>query len=262
MFSAGAPEAATRTSPFAVLPMGLKTVLHRRFESGKDRLDGPIMTRYFTDLAAGHDVGYEPELVANAQGNTFISLARELLHDQVSEPIDLVVVAHDGPDFDPRLSAPVNLTAVLPGGPMTYSVSGQGPLAGFLALRVAAGYVRRKPMHRVLILIMEQRGMPYAGERPPTDAAVALLFEAGAGNTRVAVLPGIDPADARAEADRLAPAERYGPGLTSGPIAEGRSATALWAEPPAVLADYDPIRGTLGICAFAREIEPSASPLA
>ncbi|MFE3173838.1 hypothetical protein ACFXPA_21995 [Amycolatopsis sp. NPDC059090] len=258
MFSAGAPVAATRTSPFAVLPMGLKTVLHRRFESGDDRLDGPIMTRYFTDLAAGHEVGYSPDLVAQAQGNTFISLARQLLDGQLSEPVDLVVVAHDGPDFDPRLSAPVNLTAVLPGGPMTYSVSGQGPLAGFLALRVAAGYVRRKPMHRVLILVMEQRGMPYAGQRPSADAAAALLFEAGMGSTRVAVLPGIAPADARAEADRLAPADRYGPGLTGEPITEGRSATELWAEPPAVLADYDPVRGTLGICAFAREIEPSA----
>lgn len=258
MFSAGAPTAATRTSPFAVLPMGLKTALHRQFESGTDRLDGPIMTRYFTDLAAGHDVGYSSELVAQAEGNTFISLARELLDGQVSEPIDLVVVAHDGPDFDPRLSAPVNLTAVLPGGPITYSVSGQGPLAGFLALRVAAGYVRRRPMQRVLILVMEQRGMPYAGARPPVDAAAALLFEAGMGSTRVAVLPGIDPADARAEADRLAPADRYGSGLIGESIAEGRSATALWAEPPAVLADYDPIRGTLGICAFAREIEPSA----
>lgn len=260
MFSAGAPEAATRTSPFAVLPMGLKTLLYRRFESGTDRLDGPIMARYFTDLAAGHEVGYSPELVANAQGNTFISLAREVLDGQLSEdqPLDLVVVAHDAPDFDPRLSAPVNLTAVLPGGPMTYSVSGQGPLAGFLALRVAAGYVRRKPMHRVLILIMEQRGMPYAGERPPVDAAAALLFEAGTGSTRVAVLPGIDPADARAETDRLAPADRHGPGLTGEPVAAGRSATALWAEPHAVLADYDPIRGTLGICAFARESEPSA----
>lgn len=257
MFSAGAPVAATRTSPFAVLPMGLKTVLHRRFDSGADRLDGPIMTRYFTDLAAGHDVGYSPDLVARAQGNTFISLARELLRDQVSEPVDLVVVAHDGPDFDPRLSAPVNLTAVLPGGPMTYSVSGQGPLAGFLALRVAAGYVRRRPMRRVLILVMEQRGMPYAGARPPVDAATALLFESGAGSTRVALLPGIDPADARSEADRLAPADRYGPGLAAGSVLEGRSATALWAEPPAVLADYDPIRGTLGICAFTREAEPS-----
>ncbi|WP_406641772.1 hypothetical protein [Amycolatopsis sp. WGS_07] len=252
MFSAGAPEAATRTSPFAVLPMGLKTVLHRRFESGTDRLDGPIMTRYFTDLATGHDVGYSPELVERVRGNTFISMTRDLLDGQFTEPIDLVVVAHDGPDFDPRLSAPVNLTAVLPGGPMTYSVSGQGPLAGFLALRVAAGYARRKPMHRVLILVLEQRGMPYAGERPPADAAVALLFESGAGSTRVAMLPGIDPADARAEADRLAPADRYGPGLTGGAVAEGRSATALWADPPEVLADYDPIRGTLGMCAFAR----------
>ncbi|WP_409182818.1 hypothetical protein F9C11_41640 [Amycolatopsis sp. VS8301801F10] len=258
MFSAGAPVAATRTSPFAVLPMGLKTALHRRFESGADRLDGPIMTRYFTDLAAGHDVGYSPDLVATARGNTFLTLAGELLHGQVNEPIDLVVVAHDGPDFDPRLSAPVNLTAVLPGGPMTYSVSGQGPLAGFLALRVAAGYVRRKPMRRVLILIMEQRGMPYAGVRPPADAAAALLFETGAGSTRVALLPGIDPADARSEADRLAPADRYGPGLTGGPVAEGRSVTALWAAPPAVLADYDPMRGTLGMCAFAGENEPSA----
>ena len=113
---------------------------------------------------------------------------------------------------------------------------------------------------------MFSAGAPVAATRTSPFAVLPMglktvlhrRFESGTGSTRVAVLPGIDPAVARAEADRLAPADRYGPGLTGGPVTEGRSATALWAGPPAVLADYDPIRGTLGICAFARESEPSA----
>lgn len=270
MFSATAPTLAGvgTHGPFVALPLGLKSVLHKRFGPGTDRIDGSDMVRYFTDLTVGHDVGFRPELVARARGNSFISLTRELLAGRLSvaEPIDLVVVAHDTPDFDPRLSASVNLTAVLPGGPLVFAVSGQGSLAGFLALRVAAGYVRRQGLTRVLILVLEQRAMPYETSRPGADAAVGLLLEAGAGVTRVALLPGVAPADAEAEADRLLPGpmDLPGPRLSADFRATGRvSATGLWLElaetsgSPAALAGYDPIRRDLGICVFDREFERS-----
>jgi hypothetical protein len=258
------PVAADRGGPFVTVPLGLKSVLHKRFRSGGDRIDGPDMVRYFTDLTAGHDVGYLPERVARARGNSFISLTRELLAGHLSdaEPIDLAIVAHDTPDFDPRLSAPVTLTAVLPGGPLVFAVSGHGSLAGFLALRVAAGYARRQGFRRVVILVVEQRGMPYETPRPAADAAVGLLLEAGAGTARVALLPDVVPAAAKAEVDRLAP----GPGIRGGgglsaDFPAGISATGLWAELaecpvfPAGLADYDPIRRNLGVCLFDREFE-------
>lgn len=260
------PVAADRDGPFVTLPLGLKTVLHKRFASGSDRIDGADMVRYFTDLTAGRDVGYDPERLARVRGNSFISLTRELLAGHLSdaEPIDLAIVAHDTPDFDPRLSAPVNLTAVLPGGPLVFAVSGQGSLAGFLALRVAAGYVRRQNLPRVLILVVEQRGMPYETPRPAADAVVGLVLEAGAGTTRGALLPGVVPAEARAEVDRLAPGpgELRGRGLGPGfPAADEISATGLWAELagppvfPVALAGYDPMRRNLGICVFDREFE-------
>lgn len=268
MFSTAMPALAAteRGGPFVTLPLGLKTVLRKRFDSGRDRIDGPDMVRYFTDLTTGHQVGYRPELVVRARGNSFISLTRELLagHLNDAEPIDLAIVAHDTPDFDPRLSAPVNLAATLPGGPLVFAVSGQGSLAGFLALRVAAGYVRRQGFQRLLILLVEQRGMPYATIRPTADAAVGLVLEADAGTTRVALLPGVPPADARTEVDRLTPGRKKlcGLGLSADfPAAAGISVTGLWAEAvgprvfPAALADYDPMRRNLGICVFDREFE-------
>ncbi|WP_158895875.1 hypothetical protein [Amycolatopsis anabasis] len=267
----GAPRRARR-SP---IPLRLGAVLRREFGAGSCRIDVPELHRYFADLTNGHDVGHRRELVERAAGNTFISMARDLLDGRLpaGEPIDLAIVAHATPDFDPRLSTPVNLTAVLPGGPLVFSVSGQGVAAAFTALRVASGYVARHGYRRVLVLVMDQREMPYQADRPVRDAAVALLLEPGGGALEVGTVPGVAPAEVPgALADLLRDAAEpatvvAGPGIVwpgGAAVPDGFPCTGIWAPlagarapRPVVLADYDPVYRDLNVCVVR---EPAGGP--
>ncbi|WP_410590252.1 hypothetical protein [Amycolatopsis sp. lyj-23] len=257
-----APAPAPGLQP---LPLRLALATRREFPPGDRGIDVPELHRYFADLSRGHDIGFRPDRVTRARGNPFLAMARELLAGQLSgDRIDLAIVAHAAPEFDPRLSAPVNLTAVLPGHPLVFSVSGQGSLAPFTALRIAGSYVRRHGFRRALVLIMDQGVTPYDTPDPIGDAATALLFEAGGRRTvRVGYAPEVAP-DALPEFE---PAEtvvigRGLAGLGSRPDAVVAPpefpCTGLWAPlaggtaaGPVLLADYDPRRRALGICVVA-----------
>ncbi|MGV9364737.1 hypothetical protein [Amycolatopsis sp. NPDC003731] len=266
MYRASATTLSSAPAPgLQPLPLRLALAIRREFGPGERAIDVPALHRYFADLSRGHDIGFRPDRVTRARGNPFLEMARELLAGQLSgERIDLAIVAHAAPEFDPRLSAPVNLTAVLPGHPLVFSVSGQGSLAPFTALRIAGSYVRRHGYRRVLVLIMDQGVTPYDTPDRIGDAAVALLFEAGGGRT---VRVGYEPEATLDAVPELEPAETVviGPGLAglgSWPDAVVAPpefpCTGLWAPladgpaaGPVVLADHDPRRGALGICVVA-----------
>lgn len=265
MYRAAAPVlSATPPSGLQPFPLPLAWAARCEFGPGDREIDVPELHHYFADLSRGHEIGFRPSRVTRARGNTFLAMARELLAGRLSgERIDLAIVAHAAPEFDPRLSAPVNLTAVLPGGPLVFAVSGQGGLAPFSALRVAASYVQRHGFRRVLVLIMDQGVTPYDTPDRIGDAAAALLFEPGGGRTvRAAVVPGVVPAAvagfrqpgtafvgrglARTDAwpgARVAPAEYPCTGLWA-PLADGTAG-------PVVLADHDPHHRALGVCVVA-----------
>jgi hypothetical protein len=251
------------------LPLRLALAIRREFGPGDREIDVPELHRYFADLSRGHDIGFQPDRVTRARGNPFLAMARDLLAGQLSgEQIDLVIVAHAAPEFDPRLSAPVNLTAVLPGEPLVFSVSGQGGLAPFSALRIAGSYVRRHGFRRVLVLIMDQGVTPYDTPERLRDAATALLFEADGGRpVRVGYVPEVAPDAVPATVAGFGGSEAVviGTGLArtgSWPDAitapAGFPCTGLWAPladgtvtGPVLLADYDPHRRALGVCVVA-----------
>jgi len=260
-----APEPGLRT-----LPLRLAMAVRQEFGPGEHGIDVPDLHRYFTDLTRGHDLGYRNERMAEVRGNTFISMARDVLTGRLSgERIDLAIVAHAAPEFDPRLSAPVNLTAVLPGEPLVFSVSGHGVLAAFSALRVAAGYMRRHGYERVLVLVMDQGSTPYDTPARTGDAATALLFERDGGpSVQVGTVSAMAPADvpaALAALVRAAPMPDTvvtGSGLagtdhwpTAVSAPDGYPCTGLWApladgtvSAPVLLADHDPRHRELGVC--------------
>jgi hypothetical protein len=267
--AAAIPLSAPPPPGLQALPLRLTLAIRREFGPGDREIDVPELHRYFADLSRGHAIGFRPDRVTQARGNPFLAMARELLAGQLSgERIDLAIVAHAAPEFDPRLSAPVNLTAVLPGGPLVFSVSGQGSLAPFSALRIAGAHVRRHGFRRVLVLIMDQGVTPYDIPEPLGDAATALLFEADGGRpVRVGYLPEVAPAEVPATVAGFARSETLviGSGLArtgSWPDALVASAgfpcTGLWApladgtaRGPVLLADYHPRHRALGVCAVA-----------
>lgn len=266
MYRASATTLSTAPAPgLQPLPLRLALATRREFGPGEREIDVPALHRYFADLSRGHDIGFRPGRVTRARGNPFLAMARELLAGQLSgERVDLAIVAHAAPEFDPRLSAPVNLTAVLPGNPLVFSVSGQGSLAPFTALRIAGSYTRRHGYRRVLVLIMDQGVTPYDTPDRIGDAATALLFETGGSRTvRVGyepeavpgALPGFEPADTVVVGRGLAALGCPPDAIVAPP---GFPCTGLWAPlvtaPAAesvLLADYDPRRGALGICVVA-----------
>ncbi len=265
MYRASATTLSCAPTPgLQPFPLRLALAIRREFGPGDREIDVPELHRYFADLSRGHEIGFRPGRVTRARGNPFLAMARELLAGQLSgERIDLAIVAHAAPEFDPRLSAPVNLTAVLPGRPLVFSVSGQGSLAPFTALRVAGSYVRRHDYRRVLVLIMDQGVTPYDLPHRIGDAATALLFETGGSRTvRVGcesevapdAIPEFEPAETVVVGHGLA---RTGalPGAIVAP--PEFPCTGLWAPltggtaGPVLLADYDPRRRALGVCVVA-----------
>jgi hypothetical protein len=253
-----------RRSALAPAPLRLADVLRAEFDEGTCRIDSPELYQYFEDLTGSHGVPFDRELMSRS-GNTFISMATALLEDAVTEPVDLVVLAWATPDFDPRLSAPVNLTAVLPGGPLVFATSGQGPLAPFTALRLAGAYAVRHSYERVLVLALDQATMPFRTDpveamRPDRDAAVALVLERP-GAIEVGCLPGVaeqtlaDLIDwdgtvivGQGVDSALIPAEK----VVRAPV--GYPCTGLWStladhrDGRTILVDYDPVHGDLGVC--------------
>lgn len=269
MYRAGATtlSATPQTGP-RTLPLRLTMAARREFGSGSHRIDTPDMHRYFTDLTREHGLGYRDERVDEARGNPYLAMARELLDGRLSgEPIDLAIVALAAPEFDPRLSTPVNLAAVLPGGPLVFTVSGCGVAATFNALRVADGYLRRHDYQRVLILAMDQGSTPYDTPARTHDAATALLLAAGEGPAvRIGTRPDVEPANVPAAvAELVADVPETvvtGPGLAGSnhwadavSAPEGYPCTGLWApvangavSAPALLVDHDPTHRELGVC--------------
>jgi hypothetical protein len=265
MYRTSAPVAGSRLAGgLAPVPLRLTRILYRRFGQGGHRLDNPEVYRYFADLTAGYEVAHRRELVERAAGNSFMEMADALLGNELAgwDRIDLAVVAHSTPDLDPRLSLPVNLAAVLPGGPLAFAVTGR--IAAFTALRVVSSYVNRHGYGRALVLVLDQGTMPYQIGEPVGDAAAALVLEAAEPNLAVGVLPDVAPADVPARLAEMVGAEPgtlvTGPGLEplagaeSGSVSEDFPCTGLWSAlharglpGRAVLADYDPVRRDLAI---------------
>jgi hypothetical protein len=244
-------------------------------------------SRFIADLLASLDVEHDPGLYARGDGNSFISMSRELL-DGLDRPLpamDLVLLAYYLPDRLLFEIAGCYVTEQCPGHPTTFSVSGQGVGAPFTALRILNQMRLAGEVADGAVFVFDQSTVPY---RDPDvhdglvrDCAVLLATDtAGVGDGAaldfVDEQPVVDPAGrlhalirqiprvrivaGRMLADRLDQDFRTRHGIVAGP--RHRLCTSAWAalaehwprDRYTVVADYDPHEGRL----FQAGLRPGA----
>jgi hypothetical protein len=276
MYRTAAPVPETTRRPRLVRsPLGVARVVHRQFDGGDRRIDDEFSQRHFADLTAGYGLSYQPV----ESGVTFTAMAGELHMDlELTEQVDLAVVAHSTPDLDCRLSAATYLSEALPNGPLVFALSDSGTCAPFTALQLAGDYARRHGYQRAIVLVLDQATLPYevSGPAPLGNAGVAVLLESG-GPSALSVLHevGVREADLPGAVDAVL-GSLVGPGSLAtvitgagidpalvrhdGPVltgAPGFPCTSAWSllaahgvsADPVVLIDYDRTTGDLGCCA-------------
>jgi len=190
-------------------PLELARIAHRRFAGGTQRIDDPFSVRHFSDLTGGHGVTYRRDIAERAAGNSFTTMAMDLLDSVIldGDPIELAVVAHVTPDIDCRLAATTYLSHVLPGCALAFAVSDCGMATPYTALRLAGAYARRHDYRRALVLLVDQATLPYdvpGGTAPAGDAAIGILLARG-GPTGIGLqqLAGVRPAAVPTAVDGL-----------------------------------------------------------
>lgn len=252
----GVPPARRAPSRF---PLRLDRIVHREFPTGNLRIDDPFSRRHFADLTALYGVEPRPEVADGPPGNTFAGMAADLLADLTDEPADigLAVVAHTTPDLDCRRAAVTCLSEVIPGRPLVFTVADCGSAAPFVALEVAASYIKRHGHRTAALFVLDQATLPYeTGRYLAGDAGAALLFtpEGRAGSLtvrRVSGVPAEDvPAAVRGALDELGcdpevPAV-LSPGLRAARDLPGHTGPTVSAP------DGFPVSGVLG--ALASEV--------
>ncbi len=200
--------AVPRDSAAPGLPAALPGLLRAEsltFGPGSHREPRPEVERYFRDLAGPYDTAFRGEAFTGAPRNSSTEMAAAALDalGPLDAPVDLALVAYAAPDWEHASLVAPYLNHRIPGEPLSFAVSDQGVLAPFTALRVAAEYARRSALHRVVLLVIDQRTQPFVRR----DAAVALLLECHDGAAPapgLGVVPGVAPGDIAATlADRL-----------------------------------------------------------
>ncbi|MCM4081427.1 hypothetical protein [Paractinoplanes hotanensis] len=263
MFLSTAPAATTRTGRLRPAQ-----VIVRRFAPAPDPYqDDPLLEEYLSDMTALYDRRFRRDRHAASSRVPFTEMADQLVRDlETPGPVDLVVLAHATPDADPRRVTACYLNEQLPGDPLAFAVSDQGPVAPFTALRLLGTYSGDFPGCRALLLVMEQTTIPYdvTGARYPLplhDIGVAMVLEpAGSDGIAVHQCPDVAPEATGALLRELVPAEIpliTGPGLAGGAPAttvRDLGAAGVWAEyahrragvsGPVAVADRDPVSGTV-----------------
>jgi 4-hydroxymandelate oxidase len=263
MYQAASPTLALRPrTGFAELPFGLVSVARREFTEPLSQVDGPAIAGYFADLSGGFGVAYTGGASWQASGSAYPDMVAALLADLGSEPFDVVVLAASVPDLDPWRSAATRLTDALPGSPLLFAVSDQGPAATFTAVRLAGEYANRHGFHRALVLAMDQSQLPYdTGDAVlGGDTAIALVLERSAGTVSLGQVNniGLDqladvlddlPSDLQVVAGNgIGELPSRFTAVDRGPA--GFPCTGIWSTPRrlTLFLDYDPERGDLSVC--------------
>ncbi|MBU2665896.1 hypothetical protein KOI35_20505 [Actinoplanes bogorensis] len=260
MFLSTAPAAPARTGRLRPTQ-----VIVRHFEPDPQPYSGdPLLEEYLSDMTALYGRRFDRDRHAASARVSYTEMADRLVAElDVTGPVDLVVLAHATSDADPRRVTACYLNELLPGDPLAFAVSDQGPIAPFTALRLLGSYAGDFPGCRALLLIMEQTTMPYEiiGARYPVpahDIGVAMLLEP-AGTDGIAVEQYPDVADPGERLHDLVPPDAAlitGPGLETGSPVRDLGAAGVWAEfarrravtsGPIAVADRDPVSGTLAL---------------
>ncbi len=269
MFLSTAPDAARSTGRLRPA----QVIVHLFDPAPDEYQDDPLLEEYLSDMTALYGRRFRRDRHAAGGRISFTEMADRLVRGlEVAGPVDLIVLAHATPDADPRRVTVCYLNEQLPGDPLAFAVSDQGPVAPFTAMRLLQTYSGDFPGCRALLLVLEQTTLPYevTGARYPVpahDVGVAMLLEpAGTDGVVVHQQPDVAPEAAGALLRELVPTEAVlvtGPGLAGAGSAipvRDLGAAGVWAEfaqrragvsGPIAVADRDPVSGTVCVAVFA-----------
>lgn len=261
---------------------------------------GAAGLRILTDLADSYHLPGSAGQLRGRRRTTFTDMVATLVGEltDTADPAGLVVLAHGLADAEPELPA-CYLAGVLPGDPLTFAVADHGVVTPFLALRVAAEYIRAESLRRAVVLILEQpsllRDPRVSTDLPPPaeNRVVALVFDdaGSAGLLTVDSVPDVgarharrlvrdridaaDPGDVTVVGGRLAAGGT--PGWARGAVLApaGRPGTGPWVALAEglprwraagtrriTLVDHDPRLRVLGACVLDPVAAATPRPLA
>lgn len=168
------------------LPIRLAATLSREFTRGS-RSEAPAdyaaLHESLGDLSELYGAAYRPDLLDPDRLVSYMYMASELLGElgQLLGEVDLVVLAYATPEIDTRDFVGCFLADAVPGGPLVFSLSDQGPTAPFTALRLAGDYLEDRAGRRALVLALDQHTIPWdvpdRAALPTCNAAVAVVVD-------------------------------------------------------------------------------------
>jgi hypothetical protein len=183
--------------------------------------------------------GADLESCQRETGNSFIAMSEALLAGLPGNLArqDVVMLAYHSPDLYRNEVAGCYLAQRLPGGPVPWSVTGQGPGGMFTALRIADSMCRLGELNRGVVFGYDQNatlwGPPGPAHAKP-DAAVLLEFgSVGSGGSQGwqdrggAVVERV--VEVRAGPGGPSPAEILGVALGQSPAARAIVGLGLWS---------------------------------
>jgi hypothetical protein len=207
--------------------VGIRQLTHRVFPESGPYVRDPRRLRHYRDLLTPWGVALDEGMLRRGGRNSFRAMSAELV-EQLDLPaaVDLVVLAHSTPDFDPIFSAASHLAYLCPGEPRAFAVSDHGVGAPFAALRVIAAHLRWPEFTDALLVVLDQTSLPNYDEQVHRqlveDSGVAVLIGA-AGRSRVAGVACLDDVgrdDVPRLVTRLLEGEPAGTLLLAGPTLE------------------------------------------
>jgi hypothetical protein len=150
-------------SPVAVRhSIAITRVAHRAFPSVRPYIRDERRIRHYRDLLAPYGVPLDERLLSGGGQNGFRAMGDALVSelDALPPTLDLVVIAHATPDFDPIVSAASHLAHVCPGDPRAFAISDHGVGAPFAALRVIAAHLACPEYRHALLVVLDQNTLP------------------------------------------------------------------------------------------------------
>ena len=204
----------------------IRRAVHRRFPSAGPYVRDDRRVRHYRDLLGPYGVAFDERMLERGGRNSFRAMGDALVCDLEGLPaaLDLVVIAHATPDFDPLLSAASHLAHVCPGEPRSFAISDHGVGAPFAALGVIAAHLRCPDYAHALLVILDQTSLPNYDPRvhasPVEDSAVGVVIGPGAGEGRIGPVQrhgDCGPEDAPARAAAIARSQPPGTLVVAGP---------------------------------------------
>ncbi|MBP2702769.1 hypothetical protein JOL79_03000 [Microbispora sp. RL4-1S] len=223
--------------------MRLHRIESRTFGEGVPFLPesaSPLLRSYVDDLTALYGMTAKAGFLRTARRHSYADIAGGMLRElePLPGPVGLLAVATAVPDSDLLQSPTSFLADAVPGNPLPLGVVDQGVVAPFTALRLIQRFAADGSYGTALLMIMDQRTLPYEPEmpsqaRPEADAAVALVLsdEGAAGGLAVRHRVGVSPDEAAAVLAEELAAGRAGDDVT---VVAGRGVLGLL---PAGLAE-------------------------